>query len=1071
LNVNGGTVLANTITNGVIGGGNLTTVSVNGGTLGITSILGAVGSLAAPINNLTLNNSALQLQISGVQTNIETTTLTPGGSTNVINVSYLPPINSYPVAYPVIGFQGLAGSLNLGISNLPPASPPYQGYISNDTTTVYLVLTSGPTVGSLLDVWTGVNNGNWDFSTPNWKYLGTPATFANGVPVQFDDTATGTTSVNLSTTLLPASVTVSNNALAYTFGGSGRLSGSAGLTKAGTSSLTFTNSGLNDFIGGITINAGTLQFGAGGTGGNLPAADSITDNGTLVFNHSDNLTVPNSISGAGLLVQNGTNILTVTSSNSFSGATVVNSGTLILNGVLSGSLSNTPGSVIGGNGTNAGTVTVGGTLQPSAVANTPRTFSAGTLTANSGAVLKFDLSGTDNTPGNGINDLVALDGNLTANSSSISVNFLGVPQTNTPYTLINFGGAQSGTFNPTILGTHFTGTLNQGASPVTLTMTGPGANLKWASTSSAVWDTGATANWLNGLSASVFYAGDEVLFDDTPGVVTAVTIPSGATVYPDVITVNSTNNNFSIGAPGIIGGQTSILKYGPSLLTVNGGNTFSNTVQVFGGTVKLGANGSLGTGMTYVYSNATLDLGGRALSGSVTVSGAGAGGNGAIVDNTFVLNGDQNAVGAGVTIYLAGDTTFGCSNRWDIRNGSLSSANGNPYKLTVVGPDQFTLVNATVDSALGDVGVQSGSFAIQTTTLGASSGWAGDTTHSITVESNAQLELDSTSFVPLSRGINLKDGSILLSEAAADIVNGALTITGNVTVNVTVPTLEVDSSISGSGNLIKNGAGPMTLTAASAYTGKTIINGGKINLLGSGSLASSSSITLAAGTSIDVTFLSDPTFSLAGVQTLQGNGTIDGNLMAPPGTTVAPGTNSTSIGTLTVTNGVTLAGTALMKIDCAGGTNDVLSAVTITNGGMLAITNISGSPFHANDSFTLFKAASFTGSFSSITPATPGTGLVWNTNYLANGILAVGQGTVPPQPVITGVSLSGNTIVLTGTNGVPGENCVLLSSTNVTLSLSQWTPLATNSLAGATFTITNIVSTSAPLRFFALQVQ
>src|SRR5262249_32375070 len=153
--------------------------------------------------------------------------------------------------------------------------------------------------------------------TPNWKYLGTPATFANGVPVQFDDSATGATSVNLSTTLLPASVTLSNNALSYTFGGSGRLSGSASLTKTGTSSLTFTNSGLNDFIGGITINAGTLQFGAGGTGGNLPAADSITDNGTLVFNHSDNLTVPNSIAGAGLLVQNGTNILTVTSSNSF----------------------------------------------------------------------------------------------------------------------------------------------------------------------------------------------------------------------------------------------------------------------------------------------------------------------------------------------------------------------------------------------------------------------------------------------------------------------------------------------------------------------------------------------------------------------------------------------------------------------------------------------------------------------------------------------------------------------------------------------------------------------------------
>src|SRR5262249_36408736 len=157
----------------------------------------------------------------------------------------------------------------------------------------------------------------------------------------------------------------------------------------------------------------------------------------------------------------------------------------------------------------------------------------------------------------------------------------------------------------------------------------------------------------------------------------------------------------------------------------------------------------------------------------------------------------QNAVGAGVYIYIKGDTTFGCSNRWDIRGGNLFSADGNPYKLTIVGPDQFTLVNATLDSALGDVDIQSGTFAIQTTTLGASPGWPGDTSHAITVENNAQLELNSTSFVPLSRGLVLKDGSILLSENTADIVNGAVSLAGNVTVNVIAPTLEIDSAITG----------------------------------------------------------------------------------------------------------------------------------------------------------------------------------------------------------------------------------------------------------------------------------
>jgi hypothetical protein len=172
LNVNGGTVLANTITNGVSGAANTTAnINVTGGTLGITSLSGVIGTPAAPVINLSLNNSTLQLAVSGFQTNIETLNFTPAGATNFINFSFLPPINSYPVTFALIGFQNLLGALNLSVSNFPSASPAYQGYVTNDANTVYLVLTAGPTIGSSLDVWSGQNGNNWDFSTINWLSL------------------------------------------------------------------------------------------------------------------------------------------------------------------------------------------------------------------------------------------------------------------------------------------------------------------------------------------------------------------------------------------------------------------------------------------------------------------------------------------------------------------------------------------------------------------------------------------------------------------------------------------------------------------------------------------------------------------------------------------------------------------------------------------------------------------------------------------------------------------------------------------------------------------------------------
>lgn len=74
------------------------------------------------------------------------------------------------------------------------------------------------------------------------------------------------------------------------------------------------------------------------------------------------------------------------------------------------------------------------------------------------------------------------------------------------------------------------------------------------------------------------------------------------------------------------------------------------------------------------------------------------------------------------------------------------------------------------------------------------------------------------------------------------------------------------------------------------------------------------------------------------------------------------------------------------------------------------------------------------------------------------------------QPGITGVSVSGTNLVMTGTNGVAGEVYTILSATNLALPLSQWIPVATNTFIGSSFSITNAMNRGAPGRFYIIQI-
>jgi len=98
-----------------------------------------------------------------------------------------------------------------------------------------------------------------------------PTFYGQGNAVQFNDSALGTTTVNLTTTVNPGSVTVNNSSLPYTFNGSGKISGSTGLTKQGSSTLSIANTGGNNYTGPTTIAGGTLSVTSLADGG-LPSA-------------------------------------------------------------------------------------------------------------------------------------------------------------------------------------------------------------------------------------------------------------------------------------------------------------------------------------------------------------------------------------------------------------------------------------------------------------------------------------------------------------------------------------------------------------------------------------------------------------------------------------------------------------------------------------------------------------------------------------------------------------------------------------------------------------------------------
>jgi autotransporter-associated beta strand protein len=250
-------------------------------------------------------------------------------------------------------------------------------------------------------------------------------------------------------------------------------------------------------------------------------------------------------------------------------------------------------------------------------------------------------------------------------------------------------------------------------------------------------------------------------------------------------------------------------------------------------------------------------------------------------------------------------------------------------------------------------------------------------------------------------------------------------------------------------SIVKTGPGIQSF-ANCGYGGTTTISGGTL-LFNTTATALTGDITVQSG------------------GTLGGNGTganaIGAPVLVQSGGRLEPG--NLGVGTLTVSNTVTLQGETVMELNNTNTpANDGLVANTINFGGTLTVVNV-GDALLAGNSFTLFSGA-FSGNFANVVLPPLTSGLLWNTNNLiVDGTISIDA---LPRPSFAAPTFSGNDLILSGTGGAANGTYYILASTNITVPLTNWTVLVTNTFdASGGFSFTNAVNPGSPQQFFTLK--
>lgn len=1050
------------------GAGTIGVVNVQGGTLSVGS-----GSFA----------SQILFYDSGASASTETAVLNQtGGAINAYGGIVL----GNGGGTGAIALTNAGGNLNVGPNGITKGSS-YSG--------PFIIALSGGTLSDL-------SSPGWSSSLP--MTLGTSGgnvTFAPGNTITLSGALTGLGGLNVSSGTLAltgandysGSTLVEDNGALTVATGSSPVSGAVTLDASGGSpSLTV------NVTPGEAWSMGTLTTQNGGTTigfqfGSLPPSPSVAPvqiSGSVNFSTTPNLSI------GGTTIAKGTYPL-ITYTGSVTGT---------LPTVTSWSGSATAGSI----SNNAATETIYLVVTGSSV-TAPLSWgvgngnwdftspnwkqSGGPADYSDGDAVIFDDSATGTSP------ITVTLNNTTVNPQSVTFN-----NNTKSYVIAGSGsGAIAGSAGISVLGNG------------TATLTG-------ANTFSGGTTLGSgQLNINNGGTGSASAIGTGTLtinggaIDNTSGA--DVTLqPSIGENWNGNFTYVGSANNFNTGSGGVtMNGNVTVNVNGGNFI-VPGGITdnFLNYIltKSGAGTLTLGAYDQIGGGFTLT--------GGRVNLGDSSGSATGAGlftinaPNGCSIDNTS--GGPVTMVASGY-VWTTGFEFVGSANL-DLGAGTVTG-NTDPQPVTV----QIDTNTLSTEGVLNFGNVTVNKSGAGTWVIGGSSGnslnlvveagqvhfnktsaQAVNGTKGLTIEAGAlaqdeqnfQMHSDTTGSpqtVTLQGGtwdlngnkenvdiIAFKSGGTLENSAAGastiDNISGldnTLSGLSYFDVDQASGVLNLSGILAGDGTetLVKTGLGTLNLNSNCVYTGGTVISNGTLALVGVGSIADTSGIDLA--TNAATLDLSSNTvsqvLSLQSGQTLSGFGAIKGLLQAGAGSTVSPG-SATAVGTLTVSGAGanSLAGTTTMKLSPANSTSDKLSvAGSLAYGGTLNLVNLAGT-YAVGQSFALFQAGSgISGSFASITPAAPGSGLAWDLSNLGSGILAIKTGPAAP-PGFSVLSLTGTTLTIHGTNGTAGQQFVLIGSTNVAAPLTSWAPLLTNSFDGSgNFNVS--ISATNQVEFLQLRTQ
>ena len=398
-------------------------------------------------------------------------------------------------------------------------------------------------------------------------------------------------------TLGPASAVFNEGTLVFNRGpGSATVPnafiGNGNIQKVGPGTVVIT--GDSSIGGTIAVLDGTFQFGDGGTIGGIITGAPITVSspGVLAFNRSDDFAFPIVITGTGGVRQAGTGRLALSGNSTYTGPTSVDRGVVVVtnNGSL-GAAAGGPVTVAGGAAVDLG----GG--GPAALNLGTKVFRiAGTGASGTGALTNTSDVGYQNAF-----QRVQLTGDATIGGTGrFDIRGAASQLDLAGFTLTKVGSNLVGLVGTTVSGGNIV--VNDGTLQVATTASIPDNGTGNTITFNRPAPGNTTADFfsLTGtVTRPIVFNGDGIAIGNSGGGTS--TVGSNVALNGNVVVGNLTTGTGALVLGGNIsetGGARSITKTDPTLLALNGNNTYTGATTVDGGTLRVGGSIAASSGVT-----------------------------------------------------------------------------------------------------------------------------------------------------------------------------------------------------------------------------------------------------------------------------------------------------------------------------------------------------------------------------------------------------------------------------------------------------------------------------------------